>query len=104
MTDFILGDWNATCSMCGGKFKASQLKKHWQGFWRCQKCWNPRHPQDFVRAVKDVQTVPFDQPWLDNDIQICTVNGNSAYPGAAIPDCSIPEQTLGFDPAISPGD
>jgi len=62
--DFLaLGDWNAVCYECGKKKKASTLKKHWQGYWVCPSCWEPRHPQDFVRAVQDVQTPPWVQPY-----------------------------------------
>jgi hypothetical protein len=57
-----LGDWNAICSMCGGKRKASQMVKNWQGLYRCPEHNEPRHPQDFVRAVPDVQTPPWTQP------------------------------------------
>lgn len=56
-----LGDWNVACSMCGRKRKASELVKNWQGMWRCPEHNDSRHPQDFVRAVPDVQTVPFAQ-------------------------------------------
>jgi len=57
-----LGDWNTVCYECGKKFKASMLKKHWQGYWVCPTCWEPRHPQDFVKAVQDVVTPPWVQP------------------------------------------
>jgi hypothetical protein len=57
-----LGTWNATCSLCGSKYKANELKKHWTGWYRCTDCWEPRQPQDFVRGVQDVQTVPWSQP------------------------------------------
>ena len=57
-----LGTWNASCSMCGHKFKANQLTKNWQGQYRCSRCQESRHPQDFVRAVPDVQTPPWTQP------------------------------------------
>ena len=61
--DFLkLGDWNAQCFECGRKFKASQLKRHWQGYWVCPDHWEPRQPQDFVRGTKDVQTPPWTQP------------------------------------------
>ena len=59
------GDWNAACYVCGRKFKASTLRRHWQGYWVCAKDWEPRHPQDFVRGVQDVQTVPWAQPMTD---------------------------------------
>lgn len=64
--DFLqLGDWNATCSLCGFKFKASELRKHWQGQYRCQKCWEPRHPQDYVKGIPDDMSVPWSQPPAD---------------------------------------
>jgi hypothetical protein len=87
------GDWNVACSMCGRKMKASQMVKNWQGMYRCVKCNEPRHPQDFVRAVQDVQTVPFSQHQLEDDIPLCTYNGQSAWPGYAIPGCSMPGRT-----------
>lgn len=57
-----LGNYNATCSMCGGKFKASELEKNWQGMYRCWQCNEPRQPQDYVRAVPDIQTPSWVQP------------------------------------------
>ena len=57
-----LGDYNARCSMCGAKFNASQLVRNWQGMYRCRKCNEPRHPQDYVKAVPDIQTPPWTQP------------------------------------------
>jgi hypothetical protein len=61
--DFLsLGDWNAVCFRCGKKAKASTLRREWEGFYVCESCWEPRHPQEFVRGVQDVQTVPWSQP------------------------------------------
>jgi hypothetical protein len=48
---FALGDYNATCSECGKKRKASQLKRHWKGYLVCEEHWEARHPQDLVRAA-----------------------------------------------------
>lgn len=56
------GDWNCACSMCGRKRKASELVRNWQGMYRCPEHNEERQPQDFVRNVKDIMTVPFDQP------------------------------------------
>lgn len=50
------GDNNAICDRCGFKYKASQLKLEWTGYYVCPKCWEPRHPQDGIRAKKDDQT------------------------------------------------
>lgn len=92
--DFLkLGDWNSVCSLCGHKFKASELSKHWQGFYRCKTCWEPRHPQDFVRGVKDDQSVPWSQPSNDTDIYICDLNGSTGIVDRAIADCAVVERT-----------
>lgn len=59
--DYTAGDWKALCDRCGFKFKASQLYKTWDNLRVCKvnDCWEPRHPQDFVRGVKDDQSVPW---------------------------------------------
>jgi hypothetical protein len=59
---FEPGDWNAVCSMCGKKRKASQLVKNWQGMYRCPEHNEPRHPQDFVRGEVEHQSPPWTQP------------------------------------------
>lgn len=56
------GDWNVLCYQCGRKRKAGELLRYWQGYWVCPEHWEPRQPQDFVRAVSDVQTPPWVQP------------------------------------------
>jgi len=62
--DFLKrGDWNAICDRCGEKRKASDLKKTWDGYYVCpEKCWELRHPQDFLRGKKDDQSVPWTRP------------------------------------------
>jgi hypothetical protein len=84
------GDFNAACSECGRKRKASKMVKNWQGQWRCPEHNEPRQPQDFVRGVQDIQTTPWVQMQRDIDVQVCTYNGLSAIPGVGIPGCSIP--------------
>jgi len=57
--DYVrLGSWNACCDQCGRKRKGDDLVKTWNGLWVCPEHWEPRHPQDFVRAVKENPT-PF---------------------------------------------
>jgi hypothetical protein len=98
----VLGDWNASCYFCGFKYKASQLLKHWQGFYVCEKCWEPRHDQDFVRGVPDEQPPPWTQPDSDVFVGVCTPNSISAYPGYAQPGCVIPGYIHpAFDPSIT---
>lgn len=57
-----LGTYNAVCSMCGRKAKANQLERNWQGLYRHPYCNEPRQPQDFVRNVPDIMTIPWGQP------------------------------------------
>ena len=61
-TYFKKGDWNAICDRCGFEFKASQLKKTWDGYYVCKDDWEPRHPQDFLRGKKDDQSVEWTRP------------------------------------------
>lgn len=101
------GDYKAECSMCMGEFYASELIKHWQGFWRCKRCWEPRHPQDFVRAGRPEAPVPWVQKAADVEVtNICTLEGRTAIPGLAIPYCSLPMFTGGLYPVVPgpPGD
>jgi hypothetical protein len=50
------GDHWAVCDRCGFDFRSSKLRKEWTGAIVCSNCWEPRHPQDFIRAVKDDQS------------------------------------------------
>lgn len=57
-----IGDANAICDVCGFKFKTHQLKLRWDGAWVCHNDWEPRHPQDFLRARKETNNLPFVRP------------------------------------------
>lgn len=96
-----LGDWNALCYECGAKFKASDLIRHWQGYYVCRQHWEPRHPQDFARGVQDVQTPSWTQPVpADQFVVTCTLEGMSAIPYLAMPGCMIPGRL--FTPTGAP--
>lgn len=56
------GDWNVLCYQCGRKRKAGEVMRYWQGYWVCPEHWEPRQPQDFVRAVKENIAPPWVQP------------------------------------------
>ena len=101
--DFLLlGDFNAACSMCGRKRKASTMVQNWQGMWRCPEHNEPRQPQDFVRGVQDIQTPPWVQPETDFNLEVCTYDGISAVPGEALPGCSIPGRAVWSQGSASP--
>lgn len=56
------GTWNAQCDECGFGYKAIALRIRWDNARVCSSCWEPRQPQDFVRAVRDDSSVPFALP------------------------------------------
>jgi hypothetical protein len=63
----ILGDWNALCDSCGRKFKASSLKKRWDGLIVCSEDWEQRHPQDLLRVQREQISVPWSRPYPAQD-------------------------------------
>lgn len=71
------GTYNAICDTCGFKHKADQLQMTWDGFFVCDKCYEPRHPQDFVRAKLDRQRVPVARPDPDIKYNSSTIGTNA---------------------------
>lgn len=59
---FKLGDWNAICDGCGFKFKASQLRKRWDGMMMCEDDWEMRNPLDFLRPPNEHISTPWSRP------------------------------------------
>lgn len=59
---YIAGDNWVVCDECGFKTRSSQTKMRWDNLRVCLKDWEPRHPQDFVRAKRDQQRVPNARP------------------------------------------
>lgn len=57
--DLVLGTWNVRCDRCGKKLKAFEARVTWEGYWVCAEHWEPRHPQDFVRALPENPTPAF---------------------------------------------
>lgn len=58
-----MADYNVICDRCGFKKKRSECLKEWTGLIVCRDgCYEPRHPQDFVRGRVDKQTVPDPRP------------------------------------------
>lgn len=57
-----IGDMNAICDECGFKFKLSELVERWDGALVDRKCWEPRHPRDFVRIPRTESPPPTGRP------------------------------------------
>jgi hypothetical protein len=63
----LLGNWNALCDSCGRKFKASDLRKRWDGLMVCDEDWEQRHPQTLLRVQREQIAVPFARPYPAQD-------------------------------------
>lgn len=60
------GSWNVVCDVCGFHFKAEQLKKRWDGLMVCDKDFEFRNPQDFIRIPKEHIAPPWSRPEPDD--------------------------------------
>lgn len=56
------GHWLTICDVCGQRFDNIDMQKRWDGLMVCKKDWEPRQPQDFVRAKVDIQSLPWTRP------------------------------------------
>lgn len=56
------GDWNVTCDLSGFDCKASETVLRWDGLRVLRRFSEERHPQDFVRGVRDNPAVPWTRP------------------------------------------
>ena len=85
------GQWNFNCDLCGRKAKSGQAQLTWDGFRVCSRHKEKRNPQDFLRGVKDNQTVPWSRPKPPEVfINHCTIRGGNAVPSYAVPGCCAP--------------
>lgn len=84
--------WNCICDRCGKKAKAEELKLEWDGLRVCQRCYEIRQPQDFVRGQVDRQAPPWTRPEAPDTFVTpqCSYLGVSAIPGYAQPGCARP--------------
>lgn len=56
------GSWAVICDICGFRFHGEELTKQWNNLMVCSTCLEPRHPQDFLKGVKDNKPKPFYRP------------------------------------------
>lgn len=87
------GDWNAVCESCGFRFKASELKKRWDGKMVCHLDWETRHPQDLIKIPKEDTSVPWTSPEPADTFVAVTY---TVPPGATVP-ADIPDGTFNQD-------
>ena len=77
---YVVGAWNAVCDRCGFEFKNHELKKEWTGLRVCGKCFEVRHPQDFVRGKADRQAPAWVRPETDGT-DVSVGSGNEVNAG-----------------------
>lgn len=56
------GDWLAICDRCGQEYYASELLLDWKQLRVCSKCWEPQHPNEFLRVPAESPGVPWARP------------------------------------------
>lgn len=56
------GAYNVICDRTGFKVKSTEVRKEWTGRTVRNASFEMRHPQDFLRAKADKQTVPDPNP------------------------------------------
>jgi hypothetical protein len=85
------------CDICGFDFRVDQVQEDWQGLVVCKYDYEPRHPQDLIRGVKDntspvglVRTEPAD---VFTTIDYCVFDSSSRA-GYAIAGCARAGSTV----------
>jgi hypothetical protein len=90
------GDWNAHCDVCNFRFKASQMRKRWDGLMVCKKDFEQDHPQKYLRVTERAPTVPWVRKQSDSDSfgpYVCYLYARSAYADLAEANCAIADNT-----------
>ena len=85
-----LGDWNAICDSCGRKFKASTMRKRWDGLFVCKEDFEYKHPQLSLKVRGDKQQVPIPrpEPIQDTFIRTCDLWSSSPMADFGTADCA----------------
>jgi len=87
-----LGDWNVICDSCGRKFKASTMKKRWDGLLVCSEDFEVKHPQLSLRVHGDKQIVPLPRPEApDIFLHFCTIITVQGKADIGTADCARAE-------------
>ena len=99
MTTFHSGQWNAVCDRCGFKFKSSELRKDWQGLMVCDKDFETRHQQDFIKIRAEKAVPDWVRPRPEDTFKtVCYIYESSGYADLAASDCMrADESTIPYE-------
>lgn len=85
--NYVKGQWNVLCQVCGQEFKNVELRRRWDNVWACSKDWETEHPQDLLRLRPDSAIPPWTRP--EPEDSFVTVhdaardsNGNIVFDGS----------------------
>ena len=73
----------AICDRCGFRYKYTQLRKEWTGFFVCSECYEPKEPQlDTLPHAADAQALKNPRPQVPASLVagegvVRTVDANS---------------------------
>jgi hypothetical protein len=83
--------YNALCDSCGRKFKASSLRRRWDGLMVCKEDYEVRHPQDFLRVQREKIAVPWVRPYPSQDtfIYSCNIINSQGKAGVSVAGCAV---------------
>ena len=83
------GNWGI-CQRCSFQYRAKDLKKEWTNLLVCGDCWEPRHPQDFIRGRKENIIPPVVSPEpTDKFIDITFADTQTDIPEGTFGDYTI---------------
>ena len=72
------GNYWVVCDTCGFDYRVRETRLTWDNFLVCEKCWEPRHPQEYVRGIRDKQSVPIARPEPDTSMKSTTLSSSAS--------------------------
>lgn len=81
--------WKFVCHRCGLQYPSTEIKKEWTGLLVCNSCWEPRHPQTYIKVVgeKAFPDIISKEPTTDIFQGVCNVATSSGYAGLGSAGC-----------------
>jgi len=99
---YVAGRHWVACDVCGFVVSNEDARERWDGAIVCPEDWEPRHPQDFVRARDEEIFAGWPQRpepegidvspdyILPFDYKECWYPANSGWAGLAVAGCAVP--------------
>jgi hypothetical protein len=93
---YIPGNQWCICTVCGFKYRRSDMRLRWDNVWACPEDWETRQPQDYVKSIPDVIVVyPQLPPPTDEFIEVCSLTGRQGIADYGTADCALADMDFG---------